>query len=76
MNGILKWVNFFGPRPWGTGEGQKGTNIKFQLQRQLQRFLNFVFLLTNERYITYQTGFSLGPLGHDLGVLGVGGSKI
>ena len=37
-----------------------------------------MYLLTNERYITYQTGFSCGRLGHaqgwDLGVLwGVGG---
>ena len=45
-----------------------------------------MILLTNERYITYQTGFSFGPLGHaqawDLGVSwgggggGGGGSKI
>ena len=37
-----------------------------------------MYLLTNERYITYQMGFSFGRLGHaqgwDLGVpLGVGG---
>ena len=29
---------------------------------------NFVFLLTNERYKTYQTGFSFGRLGHAPGV--------
>ena len=34
---------------------------------------NFVCLLTNERYKTYQTGFSFGRLGYDPGV-GVGGS--
>ena len=41
---------------------------------------NFVYFLTNERYITYQTGFSFSHLGHaqgwDLGVpWGVGGQK-
>ena len=37
-------------------------------------------LLTNERYITYQAGFSFGRLGHvpgvDLGVLGGWGQKL
>ena len=36
-----------------------------------------MYLHTNERYITYQTGFSFGRLGHtqgwDLGVLWGGG---
>ena len=35
---------FFGPAPWGPGEGPKGqislTIIKFQLQSQFQRVLN------------------------------------
>ena len=35
---------FFGPAPWGPGEGPKGqillNTIKFQLQSQFQRFLN------------------------------------
>ena len=40
-----------------------------------------MYLLTNDRYITYQTGFSFGHLGHakgwDLGVpWGVGGGQI
>ena len=39
-----------------------------------------MYLLTNERYITYHMGFSFGHLGHaqgwDLGVpWGLGGSK-
>ena len=33
-----------------------------------------MYLLTNERYITYQTGFSFGPLGH-LGYRGGWGVK-
>ena len=34
---------------------------------------NFVYLLTNERYKTFQTGFSFGRLGHAPGV-GLGGT--
>ena len=34
---------------------------------------NFVCLLTNERYKTYQTGYSFGRLGHAPGV-GLGGT--
>ena len=44
---------FFGPAPWGPGEIFKP---------------NFVCLLTNERYKTYQTGFSFPCLGHAPGV--------
>ena len=37
-------AHFFGPAPWGPGEGPKGQIslkiIKFQLQSQFQRFLN------------------------------------
>ena len=35
---------------------------------------NFVCVLTNERYKTYQTGFSFCPLGHAPGV-GTGGTR-
>ena len=69
---------FFCPAPWGPGEGPKGQislNIfKFQLLSQFQRFLNQTLcLLTNERYKTYQMGFSFGHLGHAPGV-GLGGT--
>ena len=46
---LLTWMgramaHFFGPAPWGPGEGPKGqiskNIIKFQLQSQFQRFLN------------------------------------
>ena len=38
---------------------------------------NFVCVLTNERYKTYQTGFLFCPLGHAPGVgpLGTGGTQ-
>ena len=69
-NGTILWV----PTPWGLGEGPKG-----QISLNLNYKVNFkdfntklMYLLTNERYITYQTGFSFGHLGHaqgrDLGV--------
>ena len=79
----LQRHHFLSPCPLGPRGGAKRSNIiKSELQSQFQRFLNhyFVYLLTNERYITYQTGFSFGRLGHahggDLGVpWGVGGSN-
>ena len=44
MNGVCNGIFFFGPAPWGPGEGPKGqislNIIKFQLQSQFQRFLN------------------------------------
>ena len=82
MNGICNGTIFWPPPlgPWG---GAKRSNIiKSELQSQFQRFLNqtFVYLLTYERYLTYQTGFSFGRLGHaqgwDFGVpWGLGGPK-
>ena len=79
MNGACKGTFYLAPPPWGPGEGPKGqislNIIKFQLLCQFQRFFkpNFVCLLTNERYKTYQTGFSFGRPGHAPGV-GLGGT--
>ena len=67
---------FWSSNTWGLGEGPKG-----QISLNLNYKVNFkdfkpncVYLLTNERYITYQMGFSFGGLGHaqgsDLGVHG------
>ena len=67
MNGTCNGTLFFGARPLGPGEGQKRSNfIKSQLLSQFQRFFkpNFVCLLTNYGYETYQTGFSFDRLGH------------
>ena len=72
-------AHFFCPAPLGPGEGPKGqislNIIKFQLLSQFLKIFkpNFVCLLTNERYKTYQTGFSFGRLGHAPGV-GLGGT--
>ena len=73
--------HFFGPGPLGPWGGAKKSNIIIsELQSQFSKIFkpNFVYLLTNERYITYQPGFLFGLLGHaqgrDFGLpWGVGG---
>ena len=79
---LLTWMAyvpapFFGsPPPGALGRDQK---VNYHLIWITKFFKpNFVYLLTKERYIKYQTGFSFGRLGHakgwDLGVpWGVGG---
>ena len=73
--------HFLGPHPLGPWGGAKRSNI---IKSELQSFSkvlkpNFVYLLTNEIYITYQTGFSFGRLGQaqgwDLGYRGGLGVK-
>ena len=66
---------FFGPAPWGPGEGSKGQiSFNFNYKVNFNFFIPyFVCVLTNERYKTYQTGFSFCRLGHALGV-GLGGT--
>ena len=70
---------FFGPAPWGSGEGSKGQiSFNFNYKVNFKDFFpNFVRVLTNERYKTYQTGFSFCPLGHapGVGLLGAGGAQ-
>ena len=63
-------AHFLGARP---REGQKG-QISLNFNYKVSFKPNFVCLLTNERYKTYQTGFSFGHLGHAPGV-GLGGTK-
>ena len=63
-----------------TGDLEVRSNIsKFRLPCQFQRFFipNFVCVLTNERYKTYQTGFSFCRLGHapGVGLWGTGGTQ-
>ena len=71
---------FFGLATWGPGEGPKGQiSLNFNYKVNFKDFfkLNFVCLLTNKRYKTYQAGFSFGPLGHapGVGLRGVGEVK-
>ena len=74
MNGACKG-NFFGQPPLGPGEGSKGQiSFNFNYKVNFKDFYkcgelpNFVFVLTNERYKTYQTGFLFSCLGHVAGV--------
>ena len=69
MNGA-----FLGP------QGSKRSNIiRSQSQKSISKIFksNFVCLVTNERYKTYQAGFSFRGLGHAPGVVlgGTVGSK-
>ena len=71
----------FAPPPlWGPGEGSKG-HISFNFNYNVN-FNDFhskqiVCVLTNERYKTYQTGFSFCRLGHarERKLWGAGGAK-
>ena len=67
MNGACNVKHFLAPPP---GEGQK---VKYHLisiaKSILKIFIpNYVCVLTNEIYKTYQTGYSLCRLGHASGV--------
>ena len=70
---------FFWPHPLGPRGGAKRSNIikyhKNSITKSISKIFkpNFVCLLRNERYKTYQTGFSSGHLGHAPGV-GLGGA--
>ena len=87
MNGVCNGTFFFGPAPWGPGEGPKGqislNTIKFQLLSQFQRFLNQTLCVFSQmKDIEHiRRDFHLAawvmPQGWDLGVpWGVVGSKI
>ena len=70
MNGACNGKIFFGVAPWGPGEGSKGQiSFNFNYKVNFKDFiLNFVCVLANERYKTYQTGFLLCCLSHAPGV--------
>ena len=85
MNGTCTGTIIWVPAPWGHREGPKGQiSLNLNYKVNFKDFKpNFVYLLTNERYITYQMGFSFGRLGHaqgwDLGVpwwVGGGGQQL
>ena len=65
MNGRAT-ANVFGLPPWGPGEGSKGQiSFNFNYKVNFKDFKpNFVCILTNERFQTYQTGFSFCGLSH------------
>ena len=64
-------AQFFGSQPPGAlGRGQKVKYHKISITQSISTIFkpNFACLLTNERYKTYQTGFSFHRLGHAPGV--------
>ena len=71
---------FFGPAPWALGRGQKAKYHLISITKSISKIFipNFVCVLTNERYKTYQTGFSLCSLGHapGVGLWGAGGAQV
>ena len=86
MNGVCNDTFFFGPAPWGPGEGPKGqislNIIKFQLLSQFQRFLNQTLCVFSQmkdiKHIRrdFHLAAWVMPQGWDLGVpWGVVGSK-
>ena len=86
MNGVCNGTFFFGPAPWGPGEGPKGqislSIIKFQLLSQFQRFFNQTLCVFSQmkdiKHIRrdFHLAAWVMPQGWDLGVpWGVVGSK-
>ena len=70
---------FFAPPPGALGRGQKVKYHLISITKSISKIFipNFVCVLTNERYKTYQTGFSFCPLGHapGVGLWGAGGAQ-
>ena len=75
MNGARNVKNFLSPPPGAMGRGQKVKYHLILITKSISKIFipNFVCVLTNERYKTYQTGFIFCCLGHALGV-GLGGT--
>ena len=69
MNGARS-IFFFGPAPWGPGEGPRVKYHLISITKSITKIFipKFLCVLTNERYKTHQTGFSLYSLGHTPGV--------
>ena len=72
-------LNFFlAPPPGALGRGQKVIYHLISITKSITKIFipNFVCVPTNERYKTYQTGFSFCRLGHapGVGLRGAGGA--
>ena len=68
--GVQRQTLFFAPPPGALGRGQKVKYHLISITKSISKIFipNFVCVLTNEKYKTYQTGFSFCPLGHAPGV--------
>ena len=78
MDGACNVKLFLAPPPGALGRGQMVKYHLISITKSISKIFipNFVCVLTNERYKTYQTGFSFCP--QDFGALGVprGSKKI
>ena len=70
MNGARNVKKIFGLPPGALGNGQKVKYHLISITKSISKIFipNFVCVLTNKRYKTYQTGFLLHHLGHALWV--------
>ena len=73
--GAQRKIFFLAPPTGALGRGQKVKYHLISITKSISKIFipNFVCVLTNERYKTYQTGFLFCCLGHALGV-GLGGT--
>ena len=70
MNGACNVKLFLAPPPGALGRGQKVKYHLISITKSISKIFkpNYVCVLTNEKYKTYQTGFSFCSLGHAPGV--------
>ena len=70
MNGAGNFNFFLAPLPGALGRGQKVKYHLISITKSISKIFipNFVCVLTNERYKTYQTVLLFCRLGHALGV--------
>ena len=70
MSGPCNSKLFLAPPSGALGRGQKVKYHLISITKSISKIFipNFVCVLTNERYKTYQTGFSFCHLGHAPGV--------
>ena len=75
MNGTRNVKKNLAPPPGALERGQKVKYHLISITKSISKIFipNFVCVLTNKRYKTYQTGFLFCRLGHALGV-GLGGT--
>ena len=69
MNWARNVKKIFGTLPGALGRGQKVKYHLISISKSISKIFvpNFVCVLTNERYKTYQTGFKFCRLGVGLG---------
>ena len=79
MYGAHNVIFFWAPPPGALGRGQKVKYHLISITKSIAKIFipNFVCVLTNERYKTYQTGSLFCRLGHipGVGLWGTGGSQ-